>query len=228
MSAMVQLKPRKSILPIVPRRRKNTDYRQREYLTEAEIEKLLTTAGKSRNPVRDRLLVLLAYRHALRVSELVDLRSDQFDLKAAQVHIKRAKNGIPSIQGLQGDELSFGNSFARTASIAACCSLANAERRYPSMAHRSSSSGWARPLASNSPSMRICFATLLAMPWQGAAWTRGRCRSSWVIAPSATRRSTRPSQTSASATSGRPADRRVGTVVEGSNIQRHREPRNPS
>jgi integrase len=105
MSAVVQLKPRKSILPTVPRRRKNTEYRQREYLTEAEIEKLLTTAGKSRNPVRDRLLVLLAYRHALRVSELVDLRGDQFDLKAAQVHIKRAKNGIPSIHGLQGDEL---------------------------------------------------------------------------------------------------------------------------
>ena len=105
MSAVVQLKPRKSILPTVPRRRKNTEYRQREYLTEAEIEKLLTTAGKSRNPVRDRLLVLLAYRHALRVSELVDLRGDQFDLKAAQVHIRRAKNGIPSIHGLQGDEL---------------------------------------------------------------------------------------------------------------------------
>ena len=105
MSAVIQLKPRKSILPTVPRRRKNTEYRQREYLTEAEIEKLLTTAGKSRNPVRDRLLVLLAYRHALRVSELVDLRADQFDLEAAQVHIKRAKNGILSIHGLQSDEV---------------------------------------------------------------------------------------------------------------------------
>ena len=74
-------------------------------LTEPEIEKLLTTAGKSRNPVRDRLLLLLAYRHALRVSELVDLRADQFDLEAAQVHIKRAKNGILSIHGLQSDEV---------------------------------------------------------------------------------------------------------------------------
>ena len=74
-------------------------------LTESEIEKLLTTAGKSRNPVRDRLLLLMAYRHALRVSELVDLRADQFDLEAAQVHIKRAKNGILSIHGLQSDEV---------------------------------------------------------------------------------------------------------------------------
>jgi hypothetical protein len=33
---------------------------------------------------------------------LVDLRADQFDLRVAQVHIKRAKNGIPSIHGLSG------------------------------------------------------------------------------------------------------------------------------
>ena len=63
-------------------------------LTEAEIEKLLTTAGKSRNPVRDRLLLLLAYRHALRVSELVDLRADQFDLVAAQCAAPLASNSI--------------------------------------------------------------------------------------------------------------------------------------
>ena len=105
MSAAVQPTPSESKIPTVPRRRKNANYRQREYLTESEIERLLATAGKSRNPVRDRLLVLLAYRHALRVSELVDLHADQFDLKAAQVHVKRAKNGIPSIHGLQGDEL---------------------------------------------------------------------------------------------------------------------------
>ena len=102
MSAAVQPTRSESKIPTVPRRRKNANYRQREYLTETEIEKLLATAGKSRNPVRDRLLVLLAYRHALRVSELVDLRADQFDLRVAQVHIKRAKNGIPSIHGLSG------------------------------------------------------------------------------------------------------------------------------
>jgi type 1 fimbriae regulatory protein FimE len=76
MSAVVQLKRRESEIPTVPRRLENTEYRQREYLTESEIEKLLAAAGKSRNPIRDRLLVLLAYRHALRVSELVDLRVD--------------------------------------------------------------------------------------------------------------------------------------------------------
>jgi len=106
MSAVIQLRPPIAKKPTVVRGRgKNEAYRVREYLTEAEIEKVLTAAGKSRNPNRDRLLVLLAYRHALRVSELVDLRLDQIDLRAATIHVRRAKNGTPGIHGLQGDEL---------------------------------------------------------------------------------------------------------------------------
>ena len=54
-----------------PGRKPNTAYRNREYLNEDEIKRLLDAAGKSCNPVRDRLFVLLCFRHALRVSELV-------------------------------------------------------------------------------------------------------------------------------------------------------------
>ena len=61
MSTVVQLRPPQSKNPTVtPRRGKNAEYRSREYLTEQEIEKLLATARKSRNPTRDSLLVLLA------------------------------------------------------------------------------------------------------------------------------------------------------------------------
>src|ERR1700751_528662 len=75
MNTVIQLRPSKSEKPTVRGgRAKNTDYRKREYLTEAEIEKLLGATGESRNPGRDRLLILMAFRHALRVSELVDLR----------------------------------------------------------------------------------------------------------------------------------------------------------
>jgi len=63
------------------------------------------TAGESRNPVRDRLLILMAFRHALRVSELVGLRWERVHLDTATVHITRAKNGTPGNHGLQGDEL---------------------------------------------------------------------------------------------------------------------------
>jgi integrase len=106
MNAAVQLRPSKSVKPTVRGgRSKNADYRQREYLTEAEVDKLVGAAGESRNPVRDRLLILMAFRHAMRVSELVNLRWEQIHLDTATVHIKRAKNGTPGIQGLQGDEL---------------------------------------------------------------------------------------------------------------------------
>ncbi len=43
-------------------RARNADYRQREYLTEGEIDSLLATAGNSRNPVRDRLASIPASR----------------------------------------------------------------------------------------------------------------------------------------------------------------------
>ena len=69
------------------------------------LPKLVDTAGNGRNPVRDRLLILMAFRHALRVSELVDLRWQQVHLDTATVDIRRAKNGTPGIHGLQGDEL---------------------------------------------------------------------------------------------------------------------------
>jgi integrase len=69
MNAVIQLRPSKSEKRTVQGgRAKNADYRQREYLTEAEIDKLLATAGESRNPVRDRLLILMGFRHALRAS----------------------------------------------------------------------------------------------------------------------------------------------------------------
>ena len=66
MATVTQFRPPQAELKTVGGRDKNAAYRQREYLTEVEIERLLEAAGKSRNPVRDRLLVLLAFRQALR------------------------------------------------------------------------------------------------------------------------------------------------------------------
>jgi integrase len=50
-------------------------------------------------------MVLVAYRHGLRVSELVDLRWDQVDFAAATLHVRRVKSGTPSTDPLRGDEL---------------------------------------------------------------------------------------------------------------------------
>ena len=62
-----------------PRRKPNAELRTREYLTEAEIERLIEAAKGNRHGHRDATMILVAYRHGLRASELVDLRWDQID-----------------------------------------------------------------------------------------------------------------------------------------------------
>jgi type 1 fimbriae regulatory protein FimE len=80
--------------------------RSREYLTPDEVEKLLTAAKNTgRHGHRDTTLILLAYRHGLRMSELVALRWDQIDLKQGLVHIGRRKNGTPSNHPIRGPEI---------------------------------------------------------------------------------------------------------------------------
>jgi integrase len=103
---IVQFKPSKSARRPMPVRLSNAQLRTREYLTPSEVAKLMTVAGKrSRYGQRDACLILLAYRHGLRVSELVTLKWDQADLKAGLLHVRRAKNGTPSTHPMQGDEL---------------------------------------------------------------------------------------------------------------------------
>jgi len=58
-----------------------------------------------RHGARDRTLLLIAYRHGLRVSELVTLRWDQVDLKAGLLHVARVKNGLPSTHPIRGPEI---------------------------------------------------------------------------------------------------------------------------
>ena len=49
--------------------------RRREYLTAEEIERLLAASkSASRNPVRDYCMLLLMFRHGLRVSELCSIK----------------------------------------------------------------------------------------------------------------------------------------------------------
>ncbi len=89
--------------------RSNTDCvikRSREYLLADEIESLMTAAGSvGRHRLRDRSLILVGYRHALRVSELVHLKWDQVDFRCAQMHVHRLKNGSPATHPIEGDEL---------------------------------------------------------------------------------------------------------------------------
>jgi site-specific recombinase XerD len=87
-----------------PRRRPNSELRTREHLTVVEVEWLMEAAKKNRWGHRDSTMVLVAYRHGLRVSELVDLRWDQIDFTTATLHVRRVKQGTPSTHPILGDE----------------------------------------------------------------------------------------------------------------------------
>ena len=92
--------------PMPPRKLPNAARRSREFLTPDEVTRLQDAAGRlGRHGHRDATLVLLSYRHALRVSEVVVLRWDQVDLKGGLLHVRRRKNGSPSTHPLCGPEL---------------------------------------------------------------------------------------------------------------------------
>jgi site-specific recombinase XerD len=87
------------------RRLPNAQLRTREYLTETEVERLMGATKGNRYGHRDAAMVLVAYRHGLRASELVDLRWDQVDFATATLHVRRVKQGTPATHPMLGDEM---------------------------------------------------------------------------------------------------------------------------
>jgi type 1 fimbriae regulatory protein FimE len=88
------------------KRPSNGHLRPREYLEEHEVERLIEGArGSGRYGHRDATLILLAFRHGLRVSELAALQWGQVNLKSARLYVRRRKNGLESTQPLTGREL---------------------------------------------------------------------------------------------------------------------------
>jgi type 1 fimbriae regulatory protein FimB/type 1 fimbriae regulatory protein FimE len=80
--------------------------RTRRYLTQREVEKLIEAARKhGRYEHRDATMILLAYRHGLRASELCELQWHQVELNAGRLHLTRSKRGTPSVHPMQGDEI---------------------------------------------------------------------------------------------------------------------------
>ena len=90
-----------------PRRRSNAEVRPREFLTGEEVERLRKACGErlGRYAHRDSTMILIAYRHGLRVSELISLRWDMIDLSQGHMHVRRLKNGRPSTHILRGTEI---------------------------------------------------------------------------------------------------------------------------
>jgi type 1 fimbriae regulatory protein FimB len=90
-----------------PARKKSKARREagRSHLTSLEVGKLIAATRGSRNEARDRCLLLLMFRHGLRVSEACRLRLDQVDTKGKVLHIARLKRGFSTTHPLRPDEL---------------------------------------------------------------------------------------------------------------------------
>lgn len=91
---------------VPPKKPKNKERRSREYLSQTEIDKLRKAAKSyGRHGHRDDTLILIMFRHGLRVGEVIALRWDQIDLKQGLLYVHRLKNGTPSTHPLRGIEL---------------------------------------------------------------------------------------------------------------------------
>src|SRR5262249_45684464 len=117
----------------------------------ATIERLMKAARSNRHGLRDAAMILMAFRHGLRAAELVDLRWDQVELgRNAVLHVRRVKQGVPSVHPLQGDEV------AVCVHIRACCAVHDSRVRQNDRAGRGSGQAQERSPAHASARLRLC------------------------------------------------------------------------
>jgi type 1 fimbriae regulatory protein FimE len=89
-----------------PRVKKKVTRQSRDYVLPKEMDRVLKAAvNASHHGHRNYTLILLCYRHGLRVGELVKLRWRMVDFKKKALHVTRLSNGIKSVHPLRGEEL---------------------------------------------------------------------------------------------------------------------------
>ncbi len=83
----------------------NAHERAKDFLSDAEIKLLLEASKKTRYPKRNHLLLLMIYRHGLRVSEAITIKKSDLNIKESRIWINRLKSGLSVEHPISGDEL---------------------------------------------------------------------------------------------------------------------------
>jgi type 1 fimbriae regulatory protein FimB/type 1 fimbriae regulatory protein FimE len=88
-----------------PNSHRYSEVRTREHLLPEEVEAMRSAIKKSkgRHAHRDSTLILLTYRHGLRVAEVASLRWEQIDWNGGTIYVRRVKKGTPSVQPLYSE-----------------------------------------------------------------------------------------------------------------------------
>ena len=89
------------------------DSNERNYLTPGEVEALLKAAKRGRHGERDYYMILSAYRHGYRVTELVTARLVDLDLAAGRIYVRRCKGSLSTTHPIQGDEMRAARAWLR-------------------------------------------------------------------------------------------------------------------
>src|SRR5271157_5193018 len=171
----------------------------RKHLTSREVERLMEATKDSRNEVRDRCLLLLMFRHGLRVSEACRMKHDQVDTESRVLHVARLKSGLSTTQPLRGDELRAVSAWLKERARMKPMTKAFFVSEQRKQMHRSNVNLLMKTYskAASLPCSPIptCCATLAASPWLTRALIRGSFRiisgTGTFSTPSSTRRPTR-------------------------------------
>jgi len=97
------------------------DDRPKNFLTEAEIASFLKAARRGRHGVRNSAMALVAFRHGLRVSELINMRMADLDLDTGHLFVRRLKGSLSTSQPLEGDEIRALRAWLRHRRNEPCC-----------------------------------------------------------------------------------------------------------
>ena len=89
-----------------PQKRRKAPEGERKHLTTLEVDRLLAATKENlRTGLRDRCLILLMFRHGLRVTEACTMRVDQVDLESKILQVQRLKGGLSTTQPLRTEEI---------------------------------------------------------------------------------------------------------------------------